>query len=128
MKQMKKQKTKKSPMIKEIFKDKNGFFNMREIVTAIMVVMVIGSWIGEQFFGFALSEYMFFGFISIIGAGCFGYSIERKQRHLDKQENSPMMSLISDFVNAITNNGAKKKPVNEKENETKVEFEKHEEQ
>ncbi len=127
MKQMKKQKTKKSPMIKEIFKDKNGFFNMREIVTAIMVVMVIGSWIGEQFFGFALSEYMFFGFISLIGAGCFGYSIERKQRYLDKPENSPIMNLVSDFLSGFSN-AARKKPVNEKENETNVEFEKQEEQ
>ena len=64
-----------------MFKDKNGYYNMREIATAIFLVIVIISWIGEQFFGMQVPEFMFYGFISLIGAGCFGYSIERKQRY-----------------------------------------------
>lgn len=126
MKQVK-EKTKKSPMIKEIFKDKNGFFNMRELTTALMVVMVTAGWIGQQFFGFNLPEYMFFGFISLIASGCFGYSIEKKQRHLDRQEAPSIMTVISEAINGITN-AARKKPEGDTQTETHAEFEKEEEQ
>lgn len=119
--------TKRSPMIKEIFKDKNGFFNMRELTTALMVLMVTAGWIGQQFFGFVLPEYMFFGFISLVAAGCFGYSIEKKQRHLDRQETPSIISVISEAINGFTQ-AARKKPDAEKNNETEVEFEKEEEE
>ncbi|MFL5763557.1 MAG: hypothetical protein ACJ77K_06400 [Bacteroidia bacterium] len=40
--------------------------------------MSIVSWIGQQFFGVAVPEYMFYAFISMIGAAAFGYSLEKK--------------------------------------------------
>jgi hypothetical protein len=67
-------------MFPEIFKDKNGYYSLRELVTALFVVIVFIGWIGQQFFGLVFPEYMFYGFISLIAAGCFGYSIERKQK------------------------------------------------
>lgn len=86
---MNNQKLKRSPLFKEIFKDKNGFYNMREISTGLFLLMVVVSWIAQQFFGFELPEYMFYGFISLVGAGGFGYSIERKQKnHFTEEENT----------------------------------------
>lgn len=66
--------------VKQILKDKEGCYNLRELVTMIFVVITIISWIAQQFFGIAVPEYMFYSFVSIIGAGCFGYSIERKAK------------------------------------------------
>lgn len=77
---------KSNPPMKEIFKDKNGFYSMREMVTALFVVITVISWISTQFFGIAVPEYMFYSFISIIGAGCFGYSIEKKVTNKNKQQ------------------------------------------
>lgn len=64
--------------LRQILKDKEGCYNLRELVTMIFVVIVIISWVAQQFFGMAVPEYMFYSFVSIIGAGCFGYSIEKK--------------------------------------------------
>ena len=64
--------------VKQIFRDKEGTYALREVVTMIFVVVTLISWIAQQFFGIAVPEYMFYSFVSIIGAGCFGYSIERK--------------------------------------------------
>jgi len=64
----------------QILKDKDGSYNLREMVTLIFVVITIISWIAEQFFGIAVPEYMFYSFVSLVGAGCFGYSIERKTK------------------------------------------------
>jgi hypothetical protein len=66
--------------VKQILKDKEGCYNLRELVTMIFVVITIISWAAQQFFGIAVPEYMFYSFVSIIGAGCFGYSIERKAK------------------------------------------------
>lgn len=68
--------------VKQLLKDKHGCYNLRELVTLIFVVIVIISWVAQQFFGMAVPEYMFYSFVSLIGAGCFGYSIERKASHL----------------------------------------------
>ena len=65
---------------KQILKDKDGSYNLRELVTLVFVVVTLISWIGQQFFGIAVPEYMFYSFVSIIGAGCFGYSIEKKAK------------------------------------------------
>lgn len=64
--------------LKEVLKDKNGAFSLRECVIAILIAVVIISWIAQQFFSKAVPEFMFYSFISLIGAGCFGYSIEKK--------------------------------------------------
>jgi len=71
----------------EILKDKNGYYSMREVATALFVLIVTIGWIAQQFFGFEFPEYMFYGFTSLIAAGCFGYSLERKQKFTDKNVN-----------------------------------------
>lgn len=71
--------------IQEILRDKNGDFSLRELVIAILILIVVVSWIAQQFFSKAIPEFMFYSFISLIAAGCFGYSIEK--RTFDKPEN-----------------------------------------
>jgi hypothetical protein len=66
--------------LKQIFQDKDGSYNLREVVTLVFVIATLISWIGQQFFGITIPEYMFYSFVSIIGAGCFGYSIEKKTK------------------------------------------------
>lgn len=61
-----------------LFKDKNGCYSLREFATAILIVALITSWVAQQFFQKAIPEFMFYSFATLIGAGCFGYSIERK--------------------------------------------------
>ena len=79
----KKQKTKMKNQIiaalAQLLKDKNGNHSLREVATAIFVLALLVSWIAEQFFGMKVPEYMFYAFMSLVGAGCFGYSIEKKQ-------------------------------------------------
>lgn len=64
--------------IQEILRDKNGDFSLRELVIAILILIVVVSWIAQQFFSKAIPEFMFYSFISLIAAGCFGYSIEKR--------------------------------------------------
>ena len=64
--------------LKQIFKDKNGSFSVRELATALFILVVIVSWIAKQFFKYDVPEFMFYSFVSLVGAGCFGYSLEKK--------------------------------------------------
>lgn len=64
--------------IREIFKDKDGRYSFRELAVAILLIMLIISWVADQFFNKPIQEYMFFSIVSLIGAGCFSYSMERK--------------------------------------------------
>ncbi|WP_207515040.1 hypothetical protein [Longitalea luteola] len=64
--------------ITELLKDKNGAFNLRELAIAIFILVIVISWIAKQFYGKEVPEYMFYSFVSLIAAGCFGYSIEKK--------------------------------------------------
>lgn len=61
----------------KFLQDKNGNPSLREIVVLISLVCVLISWIGQQFFQHQVPEFMFYAFVSMIGAGCFGYSLER---------------------------------------------------
>lgn len=63
----------------ELLKDKNGSHSLRELATAIFILVLLISWIAQQFFEMKMPEYMFYAFVSLVGAGCFGYSIEKKQ-------------------------------------------------
>jgi choline-glycine betaine transporter len=63
---------------KQILRYKNGEFSLRETVIAILVFIIIISWVGQQFFGKAVPEFMFYSFTSLVAAGCFGYSLEKK--------------------------------------------------
>lgn len=51
---------------------------MREMVIAVLLAALIVSWIGKQFYGKDVPEFMFFSFSSLIAAGCFGYTFEKK--------------------------------------------------
>jgi choline-glycine betaine transporter len=63
---------------KQILQDKNNSFSLREVTIAILLLIIIISWVAHQFFGKNMPEFMFYSFISLIAAGCFGYSIEKK--------------------------------------------------
>ena len=64
--------------IQQLFKDKDSNFSLRELAIAIFILVLITSWIAKQFFKLDVPEFMFYSFSSLVGAGCFGYSIERK--------------------------------------------------
>lgn len=66
--------------IKQLFKDKDGNFSLRELAIALFIIVLIISWIAEQFFRLVMPEFMFYSFTSLVAAGCFGYSIERKTK------------------------------------------------
>ena len=62
----------------QLFKDKNGSFSLRELAVALFIFIIVVSWIAQQFFSRDIPEFMFYSFVSLVGAGCFGYSLERK--------------------------------------------------
>lgn len=62
----------------QLFKDKNGEFSLRELAIALFILVIIISWVSQQFFKLNVPEFMFYSFVSLVGAGCFGYSIEKK--------------------------------------------------
>jgi hypothetical protein len=65
-------------IISELFKDKNGCYSLREVAIALLILALISSWVAQQFFNKTVPEFMFYSFASLIGAGCFGYSLEKK--------------------------------------------------
>lgn len=73
--------------IAQLLQDKGGNYNLRELVTLVFVLIIIISWIAEQFFSIHIPEYMFYSFVSLVGAGCFGYSIEKKSFITNHKEN-----------------------------------------
>lgn len=64
--------------IREIFRDKNGRFSLRELAVAVLLLILIISWAADQFFNKPVPEFIFYSITSLVGAGCFSYSIERK--------------------------------------------------
>lgn len=68
----------KKPCLKQLFKDKNNCYSLREISTALLVLALLTSWIARQFFNRDIPEFIFYSFATLIGAGGFGYSVERK--------------------------------------------------
>ncbi len=72
--------------IRQLLKDKNNSYSLRELVIAILLVATVISWIAQQFFGKNMPDSMFYTFASLIAGGCFGYSFERKARDpIDQQ-------------------------------------------
>lgn len=65
--------------LKELLKDKTNSYSMRECVIAICMILIIISWFAQLLFNIAIPEYMFYSIVSLIAAGCFGYSIEKHQ-------------------------------------------------
>jgi hypothetical protein len=66
------------PFIEQLLKDKNGSYSLRELVIAVLLIVLVVSWIGQQFFGKEVPESMFFTFASLIAGGTFGYSFEKR--------------------------------------------------
>lgn len=64
--------------IQQLLQDKSGSYCMREATIGILVVALIVSWIAHQFFNKAVPDFIFYTFSSLIAAGCFGYTFERK--------------------------------------------------
>lgn len=67
-----------SDFLKDLLKDKTNRYSLREVVIAISMLLVITSWIAQLVFDITTPEYMFYSIVSLIAAGCFGYSIEKK--------------------------------------------------
>ena len=72
--------------IRQLFQDKNGNFSIREVVVLVFVLVVIISWLAQQFFGKDIPSFMFCALVSLIAAGCFGYSLESRQTETDLEE------------------------------------------
>lgn len=45
--------------VSTIIKDKEGNYSLKKIVVILFVLMVLTSWIADQFFGIRSPEYMF---------------------------------------------------------------------
>lgn len=65
-------------IIQQLLQDKDGNFSLREAIALIYVIITIVAWISQQFFGLFVPEFMFYSFMSMIGAAAFGYSLEKK--------------------------------------------------
>ncbi len=70
--------------IKGTFKDKQQNPSGRELTIFVFVLMVVGSWIGEQFFGKHIPQWMFVALISLIAAGIGLYTFEKPKTEDDK--------------------------------------------
>jgi hypothetical protein len=64
--------------MQQLLQDKLGSYSMREFSIGVLLLCLIVSWAGQQFFGKAVPDFMFYTFSSLIAAGCFGYSFEKK--------------------------------------------------
>jgi ABC-type uncharacterized transport system permease subunit len=65
-------------ILHQLLQDKDGNFSLREAIALIYVLMSIVAWISQQFFGLHIPEFMFYSFMSMIGASAFGYSLEKR--------------------------------------------------
>jgi len=70
----------------QLFKDKNESFSLRELSIALFVLVLVISWVARQFLKLEVPEFMFYSFSSLIAAGLFGYSLEKKT-NIDKDLN-----------------------------------------
>lgn len=74
-------------IIHQLLQDKDGNFSLREVIALVYMLMSIIAWIAQQFLGRDIPEFMFYSFISMIGASAFGYSLERQSetKEIDKE-------------------------------------------
>jgi len=70
--------------IKATFRDKQQNPSGREVTVFVFVLIVIASWIGEQFFDKHIPQWMFVAFISLIAAGIGLYTFEKPKTEDDK--------------------------------------------
>jgi hypothetical protein len=64
--------------LKQILQDKDGSYSLREVAILLLLLAMLISWVAQQFFEIAVPEFIFYSFTSLVTAGCFGYSFERK--------------------------------------------------
>ena len=62
----------------QLLKDKSGNYSLREVAVCALILALLVSWIAQQFFGRDVPEFMFWAIASMVAAGCFGYSMERR--------------------------------------------------
>jgi choline-glycine betaine transporter len=72
-------------IIKQFFQDKDGNYSLREMVVLIFTLVIVASCAGQQFLGKTMPEHMFYSLVSLVGAGSFGYSLERKSKINDSK-------------------------------------------
>ncbi|TDX01490.1 hypothetical protein [Dinghuibacter silviterrae] len=65
-------------LVGQLFQDKNGSYSMREVLVVLFIGIIVASWIARQFFRLEVPEFMFYSFVSLVGAGVFGYSLEKR--------------------------------------------------
>ncbi|MHB8260473.1 MAG: hypothetical protein ACYDCN_17310 [Bacteroidia bacterium] len=87
--------------IKGTFKDKKQNPCGREVTVFIFVLIVITSWIAEQFYDKHIPEFMFLGFIGVITAGIGLYTIEKP---MSDNFNNPNNNNNNDENNHETTN------------------------
>jgi len=75
-----------SEFLKELMKDKTNGYSLREVVIALCMLLLVSSWVAQLVFGIATPEYMIYSLVSLIAAGCFGYSIEKHPSPPDRKE------------------------------------------
>jgi uncharacterized membrane protein YoaK (UPF0700 family) len=63
--------------LKATFKDKQQNPSGREMTVFVFVLIIIASWIGEQFFDKHIPQWMFVSLIGLIAAGIGLYTIEK---------------------------------------------------
>lgn len=63
--------------IKQLLKDKAGAYSLRELVIGLCMVLIVASWVAQLGFGIATPDSMFYAIVSLVAAGCFGYSLEK---------------------------------------------------
>lgn len=64
--------------LNQLFQDKNGSYSLREVVVLLFIAVILVSWVARQFFRLDIPEFMFYSFVSLVGAGVFGYSLEKR--------------------------------------------------
>lgn len=65
-------------LFKDLLKDKTGRYSLREVIIAVCMLLIVISWVAQLVFSIATPEFMFYSMVSLVAAGCFGYSIEKK--------------------------------------------------
>jgi hypothetical protein len=74
--------------LKELLKDKTHNYSLREFVIAMCMVLIVISWFSQLLFNVTVPEYMFYSIVSLVAAGCFGYSIEKHQSTNEKENDN----------------------------------------
>lgn len=64
--------------LKDLLKDKTDEYSLREVIIALCMLLIIASWVAQLVFNIPTPEHMFYAIVSLVAAGCFGYSIEKK--------------------------------------------------